>query len=113
MIGRSTDLRPHARLEEDVVIGDECFVGENAVVNPGVRIYPFKTVEADAVVNASIVWESRAARTLFGARGIRGLANVDVTPEVAVRVAAAFGTALAKGSVVTVSRDTSRAARAL
>jgi mannose-1-phosphate guanylyltransferase/phosphomannomutase len=59
------------------------------------------------------VWESRAARTLFGQRGIRGLANVDVTPEVAVRVAAAFGTALPKGSVVTVSRDTSRAARAL
>ncbi|MBM3660503.1 MAG: mannose-1-phosphate guanyltransferase [Actinobacteria bacterium] len=113
VVGRSTDLRPHARLEEGVVVGDECFVGENAVVNPGVRIYPFKTVEADAVVNASIVWESRAARTLFGPRGIRGLANVDVTPEVAVRVAAAFGTALAKGSVVTVSRDTSRAARAL
>ena len=113
IVGRSTDLRPHARLEEGVVIGDECFIGENAVVNPGVRIYPFKTVEADAVVNSSIVWESRAARTLFGPRGIRGLANVDVTPEVAVRVAAAFGTALAKGSVVTVSRDTSRAARAL
>lgn len=113
VIGRSADLRPHARLEEGVVIGDECFVGENAVVNPGVRIYPFKTVEADAVVNSSIVWESRAARTLFGQRGIRGLANVDVTPEVAVRVAAALGTALPKGAVVTVSRDTSRAARAL
>lgn len=113
VIGRATDLRPHARLEEGVVVGDECFVGENAVVNPGVRIYPFKTVEAGAVVNASIVWESRAARTLFGRRGIRGLANVDITPEVAIRVAAALGTALTKGSVVTVSRDTSRAARAL
>jgi mannose-1-phosphate guanylyltransferase/phosphomannomutase len=113
IVGRATDLRPHARLEEGVVVGDECFVGENAVVNPGVRIYPFKTVEADAVVNASIVWESRAARTLFGTGSIRGLANVDVTPEVAVRVAAAFGTALTKGAVVTVSRDTSRAARAL
>jgi mannose-1-phosphate guanylyltransferase/phosphomannomutase len=113
VIGRATDLRAHARCEEGVVIGDECFVGENAVVNPGVRIYPFKTVEAGAVVNSSIVWESRAARTLFGRRGIRGLANVDVTPEIAVRVAAALGTALKKGAVVTASRDTSRAARAL
>ena len=113
VIGRATDLRAHARVEEGVVVGDECFVGENAVVNPGVRIYPFKTVEAGAVVNSSIVWESRAARTLFGRRGIRGLANVDVTPEVAVRVAAALGTALKKGAVVTASRDTSRVARAL
>jgi mannose-1-phosphate guanylyltransferase / phosphomannomutase len=113
VIGRSSDLRSHARLEEGVVVGDECFIGEHAVVNAGVRIYPFKTVEADAVVNSSIVWESRGARTLFGRRGVRGLANVDITPEVAVRLAMAYGTALKRGSVVTTSRDTSRAARAL
>jgi mannose-1-phosphate guanylyltransferase/phosphomannomutase len=112
-IGRSSDLRSHARLEEGVVVGDECFIGEHAVVNSGVKIYPFKTVESEAVVNSSIVWESRGTRTLFGRRGIRGLANVDVTPEVAVRVAMAYGTALKRGSVVTTSRDTSRAARAL
>jgi len=112
-IGRSSDLRAYARLEEGVVVGDECFVGEHAVVNAGVKIYPFKTVEAEAVVNSSIVWESRGARTLFGRRGIRGLANVDITPEVAVRVAMAYGTALKRGSVVTTSRDTSRVARAL
>jgi mannose-1-phosphate guanylyltransferase/phosphomannomutase len=113
VIGRSTDLRSHARVEEGVVVGDECFVGERAVINPGVKIYPFKTVEPGAVVNSSIVWESRGVRTLFGRRGVRGLANVDVTPEAAVRLAMAYGTALKKGSVVTTSRDTSRIARAL
>ena len=77
------------------------------------KIYPFKTVDADAVVNSSIIWETRGARTLFGRQGIRGLANVDVTPEVAVRVAMAYGTALKRGAVVTASRDTSRVARAL
>ena len=35
---------------------------------PGVKVYPFKTVEAGAVVNTSIVWESRGARSLFGRR---------------------------------------------
>jgi len=113
VIGRSSDLRDHARVEEGVVIGDECFLGERAVINPGVKIYPFKTVEAGAVVNSSIVWETRGVRTLFGRRGVRGLANVDVTPEVAIRLAMAYGTALKKGAVVTTSRDTSRIARAL
>ncbi|MGH9015014.1 MAG: sugar phosphate nucleotidyltransferase [Acidimicrobiia bacterium] len=113
VIGRSSDLRAHARVEEGVVLGDECFVGERAVINPGVKVYPGKTVEAGAVVNSSIVWESRGVRTLFGRRGVRGLANVDVTPEVAIRVAMAYGTALKKGAVVTTSRDTSRIARAL
>jgi len=113
VVGRSSDLRYGARAEEGVVIGDECFVGEHAVVNPGIKIYPFKTVEPGAVVTSSIVWESRGARTLFGRRGVRGLANVDITSEVAVRLAMAYGTALKKGSVVTSSRDTSRTARAL
>jgi mannose-1-phosphate guanylyltransferase/phosphomannomutase len=76
-------------------------------------VYPFKTVEAGAVVNSSIVWESRGARTHFGRRGVTGLANVDITPEQAVRLAMAYGTALKKGSTVTASRDTSRVARAL
>ncbi len=95
------------------MLGDECFVGEGAVVNPGVKVYPFKTVEAGAVVTSSIVWESRGARTLFGRRGVVGLANVDITPEVATRLAMAYGTSLKKGAVVSTSRDTSRVARAL
>jgi mannose-1-phosphate guanylyltransferase/phosphomannomutase len=113
VIGRNTDLRSHVRVEDGTVVGDECFIGQDAVINPNVKVYPFKTVESGAIVTSSIVWESRGARTLFGRRGVRGLANVDVTPEVAVRVAMAYGTALPKGATVTTSRDTSRIARAL
>src|SRR5436190_1582725 len=113
VVGRANDIREHAHIEEGVVIGDECFVGARAIVNPGVKIYPFKSVEAGALVTSSIVWESKGARTLFGRRGVRGLANVDITSEVAVRLAMAYGTALKKGSVVCTSRDTSRSARAL
>ncbi len=113
VIGRSTDLRAYARCEEGVVLGDNCFVGEHAVVNPGVKVYPFKTVEPGAIINSSIVWESRGARSLFGRNGVTGLANVDVTPELACRVAMAYATTMKKGSTVTTSRDSSRAARAL
>ncbi len=112
-IGRRSDLRRGARVEEGVVVGDECFIGEHAVVHPGVKIYPFKTVEHGAVVNSSIVWESRGARHLFGRAGVSGLANVDVSPELAVRLAMAYATTLPRGATVLVSRDASRAARML
>ncbi|HEX5266195.1 MAG TPA: sugar phosphate nucleotidyltransferase [Acidimicrobiales bacterium] len=113
ILGRATDLRRGARCEEGVVLGDECFVGEHAVINPGVKVYPFKTVEAGAVINSSIVWESRGARQLFGRLGVAGLANVDVTPELAVRVAMAYASTLKKGATITTSRDASRAGRAV
>ena len=113
VVGRACDLCTGARCEEGVVLGDECFVDEHAVLNPNVKVYPFKTVEANAIINSSIVWESRGARHLFGRLGVSGLANVDISPELAVRVAMAYGTTLRKGSTVTTSRDTSRAARTL
>ena len=113
IIGRGADLRPGVRCEEGVVLGDETFIGEQAVLTAGVKVYPFKTVEAGAVVNSSLVWESRGARTLFSRDGVTGLANVDVTPELAARVAMAYGTTLKKGSTVATSRDSSRAARML
>ncbi len=113
IIGRSADLRRGARCEEGVVLGDECFVGEHAVLNPGVKVYPFKTVEPGAIINSSIVWESRGARHLFGRHGVAGLANIDISPELAVKVAMAYGTLLKKGATVVASRDSSRAGRAL
>ncbi len=112
-IGRSCDLRRGVRGEEGVVLGDECFIGEQAVLASGVKVYPFKTVEQGAVINSSIVWESRGSRSLFGRVGVAGLANVDITPELATRVAMAFATTLKKDSTIITSRDSSRSARML
>ena len=113
VIGRSCDLRGGVRCEEGVVLGDECFVGEHAVLGAGVKVYPFKTVEQGAVINSSIVWESRGSRSLFGRVGVAGLANVDITPELATRVAMAYATTLKKNATIITSRDSSRSARML
>jgi mannose-1-phosphate guanylyltransferase/phosphomannomutase len=113
VIGRSCNLRHGARLTEGVVLGDECSVGEHAMVSPGVKVYPSKIIEAGATVNNSIVFESRGARSLFSRGALTGLANVDITPELAVRVAMAYASTLPRRSVVTTSRDSSRAARVL
>jgi mannose-1-phosphate guanylyltransferase/phosphomannomutase len=103
-----------ARIEEGAVVGDECVIEPEAYLSAGVKVYPFKTIEAGAVVNTSVIWESRGQRTLFGSlRGVSGLINVEVTPELAVRLASAYASMLRKGSTVTTSRDVSRAARTL
>ncbi len=113
VIGRSCSIRSNVRIDEGVVLGDSVFVGSGAVLNGDVKVYPFKTIEDGAVVNTSIVWESKGSRSLFGRDGVTGLANVDVTPELAVKLAMAHGTSLKKGTTVVISRDSSRAARML
>jgi len=113
VVGKNTDVMSLARIEEGAVVGDECVIEPDAYVSAGVKVYPFKTIEAGAVVNTSVIWESRGQRTLFGPRGVSGLVNVEITPELCVRLASAYATTLKKGAVVTTSRDSSRAARAL
>jgi mannose-1-phosphate guanylyltransferase / phosphomannomutase len=113
VVGKNTDIMRGARVEEGAVIGDECVIEEEAIVQAGVKVYPFKTVEAGAVVNTSVIFESRGQRSLFGPRGVSGIINVEITPELAVRLAAAFATTLKKGAIVSTARDVSRAARSI
>ncbi|GAA4197824.1 mannose-1-phosphate guanyltransferase [Streptosporangium oxazolinicum] len=113
VIGKNTDLMTAARVEEGAVVGDECIIEAEAYLSSGVKIYPFKTIEAGAVINNSVIWEPRAQRNLFGPRGVSGLVNVEITPELCVRLASAYATTLKKGASVITSRDSSRAARAL
>jgi mannose-1-phosphate guanylyltransferase/phosphomannomutase len=113
VLGRSCDLRVGARVEPGAVLGEGCLVGAHAEVRGDVKVYPYKVVEAGAQVNASIVWESGGARTIFGREGVTGIANVDVSPELAVRLAKAWASGFEKGSFITASRDTSRAGRVL
>jgi mannose-1-phosphate guanylyltransferase/phosphomannomutase len=111
VVGRNCDIKQGARLEQGVIVGDECIIGEKAVVNHDVKVYPFKSVDGGATVNSSIIWESRGMRTLFGKRGVSGLVNIDITPELAVRLAMAYGTTLNRDARVVTSRDASFASR--
>jgi len=113
VIGKKTDVMASARIEENAVVGDECVIEPEAYLSAGVKVYPFKTIEAGAVINTSVIWESRGQRTLFGRRGVSGLINVEITPELCVRLGSAYASTLKKDSTVTTSRDASRAARTL
>jgi mannose-1-phosphate guanylyltransferase/phosphomannomutase len=113
VIGKNTDVMAGARVEEGAIVGDECVIEPEAYVSNGVKVYPFKTIEAGAVVNTSVIWESRGQRSLFGPRGVSGLINVEITPELAVRLTSAYATTLKKGATVITARDASRAARTL
>ncbi|HKY23990.1 MAG TPA: sugar phosphate nucleotidyltransferase [Gaiella sp.] len=111
VLGRRCDIRDHVRVHEGVAIGDQVTVGPEASIYPGVRIFPYREIETGAQVHESIVSERRGTMTVFGRDGATGLVNVDLTPETAVRLAAALGTALRRGSRVVASRAAPDACR--
>lgn len=111
LLGKNCDIKNGVRIEEAVVVGDDSLIGAGAVINHDVKIYPFKRVDEGAVVNSNLIWESRGMRSLFGAKGVSGLINIDITADLAMKLAMAYGTTLKKGSAVVVSQDASRPAR--
>ena len=111
VLQEKVDLRAGATIEDGAVIGDEATVGHGALVSNDVQVYPFKRIEPGAVISSSVIWETKAVSSLFGVDGVSGIVNVDVSPELALTLAQAYGTTLPAGSHVVVSRDASRGAR--
>jgi mannose-1-phosphate guanylyltransferase/phosphomannomutase len=102
---RGTRVDRRAHVLEGAVIGSLSTVGEEAQVSPSVRVWPSKRIESGATLNINLIWGNTAQRNLFGQRGVQGLANIDITPEFAVKLGAAYGSTLKPGSQVAISRD--------
>jgi mannose-1-phosphate guanylyltransferase/phosphomannomutase len=111
VVGKNCDIREHARLNDGSAIGDECSIGAESSVAPNVKVYPFKTIEAGAHIHQNLIWESRGVSKLFTGDGVAGIVNVDITPELAVRLGLAFGTHLDRSDRVASSRDAEPASR--
>jgi len=90
---------------EGSVVGEFSNVGGRTLIRPSVRIWPGKSIGECTEVESNIVWGSKTGRQLFGYRGICGTVNIDITPEFAAKVGAAFGAAVKNRGVIGVSCD--------
>lgn len=111
VLGRQCTVKSRAIIFEGAVVGDGTVIGEDAIIQDCVKLWPNKEVENGAVVNHSLIWGSQGRRVLFGRYGVTGMINVELTPEFAARLGAAFGSTLPRGAAVTINRDPHRSPR--
>ncbi len=113
IVSRQCSIKSKAALYEGCVIGEGSVIGEGAVIHSDVKIWPGKEVDRGALIKTSIIWGAQGRRVLFGRYGVTGVVNVDLTPEFAARLGAAFGATLPRGAEVTINRDTHPGSRML
>lgn len=113
IVTRQCSFQAQVIAYEGVVVGDNCAVGERAVLHPNVKLWPHKEIEPGATVKDSIIWGNQGRRSLFGRFGVSGIVNIDLTPEFAAKLSAALGASLPKGCYVAINRDSHRSARML
>lgn len=105
IICRQCTIKSGVTLNDSSVIGENVFIGRGATVRNQISIWPDKNIPDGSTISENLVWGKKNSETLFGRDSITGLGNLEITPEFAMKLGAAFGTSLPKGSTVTVSRD--------
>ncbi|TAN61130.1 nucleotidyltransferase, partial [bacterium] len=111
VIGSGTEISAGAHLGEGVIVSDHCLIGRNATVKANVKVWPHKVVEDDATLTSSLVWGQKWNKNIFSTYGVTGLANIELSPEFAARLGAAYGASLKAGSFVSTSRDGHKTSR--
>ncbi len=111
LLTRQVSVKSNVSIFEGAVVGDACTIEDGAIIRPNVKIWPNKQVEAGATVSSSIIYGQQGRRLLFGRNGVSGLTNIDMVPEFAAKLGAAYGGTLPIHSTVAVNRDLHRPSR--
>ncbi|HOD42331.1 MAG TPA: nucleotidyltransferase, partial [Candidatus Wallbacteria bacterium] len=85
--------------------------GESAMLKANIKIWPHKVVDSGSTLATSLVWGEKWNKYLFGATGISGLGNIEITPEFASKIGAACGAFFGKQANVATSRDSHKTSR--
>ncbi len=105
------NLKHYVSVFENAVVGEGCKLNERVIVKPNIKIWPEKTIQPFAIIDRNMIWGSRHSNKIFGDNGISGIVNVDISPEFATRLGAAYGSQFNAGSRIVVSSTSSNSAR--
>ncbi len=105
IVANNAKLEDETVVFENAIISENCHIERGAKIKANVRVWPGKRVEAGSILSSSLVWGERWNRELFTDAKVMGVGNLELTPEFAVKLGAAYGAMLGKGSTVVTSRD--------
>ncbi|MFA5876565.1 MAG: sugar phosphate nucleotidyltransferase, partial [Candidatus Margulisiibacteriota bacterium] len=109
VIGNNVKIGAGSTLEEGVVVGNEAEIGRDTHLKPYIKIWPRKVIESGSTVSRNVIWRERWSKSIFGPYRVTGVGNVEITPQFAVALGAAYGSVLGKGARITCSRDSHKA----
>jgi len=111
IVANNTKIEDEAVLFENSIVSENCRIGKGTKIKTNVKVWPGKEVEEGSILSSSLVWGERWNRELFTDAKVIGIGNLELTPEFAVKLGAAFGAVVGKGGVVLTSRDADKSSR--
>ena len=113
LICNNNKINKNVTVKAGLILAQGCEVGELASFEQDVIIWPDKKIESAAIVSHSLVLGSKYKNSIFENGSVFGKSNVELSCEMATKLAEAFGAQLPVGSRVVVGRDEDRSSRML
>jgi mannose-1-phosphate guanylyltransferase/phosphomannomutase len=113
VLGNNVRAGQGVTIEEGAIIGDETNIGDEAFIKKDVKVWPRKVIEDGSIVTTNMIWGEKWRKSLFEGAQVRGLTNVELTPEFTAKLGAAYASTLPKDAFVLAGRDAVRASRML
>ena len=96
-----------------LILAQGCEVGKLTTFEQDVTVWPDKKIEAASIVSNNVVWGNRYKNSIFENGRVTGKSNVELSCEMATKLAEAFAAQMPIGSRVIVGRDHSKGSRML
>jgi len=88
-----------------LILAEGCEIGQLVTIEKDVTIWPNKVIQDTAIVSHNMVLGSKYKNSIFENGVVIGKSNVEISCEMATKLAEAFSAQLPVGSTVVVSRD--------
>ncbi len=96
-----------------LILAEGCEIGQLVNVEKDVTIWANKVIEDAAIVSNSLILGSKYKNSIFELGAVSGHSNVELSCEMATKLAEALGAQLPVGSTVLISRDYHKNSRML
>ncbi len=96
-----------------MILAEGCEIGQLTKIEQDVTIWPDKKIEDASIVSHSLILGNKYKNSIFVNGMVVGKSNVEISCEMATKLAEAFGAQLPVGSTVLVSRDYHKSSRML
>ena len=96
-----------------MILAEGCEVGELVNIEKDVTIWSNKVIEEASIVSNSLILGSKYKNSIFEHGKVIGQSNVELSCEMATKLAEAFGAQLPVGSTILIARDYNKNSRML
>jgi mannose-1-phosphate guanylyltransferase/phosphomannomutase len=105
VICNNVEIDENFYVKEGVVIAENVIINKNVTVEKDVTIWPNKIIESNAILSSNISNGHKYRSTLFNKGRVVGVINEELTSDMVLKLAEAYGSFLDEDSTVYVSRD--------